>query len=105
MVQPGSTSYAHRSSIFIWEIGDIVGANETYPSDIGIPWTNTFVDAVERNEKKTVGSYYNYADPTLGDHAGAGKQYWLGNYGRLANLKRRFDAGSVFENPQSIGLR
>ncbi|KAG7285955.1 hypothetical protein NEMBOFW57_008251 [Staphylotrichum longicolle] len=36
-----STSYAHRSSLFLWELGDTVGADAAYPSDVGIPWVNT----------------------------------------------------------------
>jgi len=46
--------------------------------------------------------YYNYADPTIGEHEVAGRRYWPGNYERLAQLKQVWDEAGVFENPQSI---
>ena len=103
MFPADSTSYAHRSSLLLWELGDSVGTTATYPSDVGIPWVNQFVDIVEKNERKKLGMYYNYADPSLGEHRAAGTRYWLGNYERLAGLKQIWDAGGVFENPQTIG--
>ncbi|KAK0719113.1 hypothetical protein B0H67DRAFT_532709 [Lasiosphaeris hirsuta] len=99
-----STSYSHRSSLLLWEIGDMVNATSSYPADVGIPWVNQFVDIVEKKEGKGVGMYYNYADPTIGHHEAAGRRYWPGNYERLAELKRVWDEGGVFENPQSVGL-
>lgn len=100
-----STSYAHRSSLFLWELGDTVGADAVYPSDVGIPWVNQFVDIVEKTEGQKLGMYYNYADPTIGDHGAAGRRYWKGNYERLVELKRVWDKGGVFENPQTVGRR
>jgi hypothetical protein len=100
-----STSYSHRSSLLLWELGDTVGATDTYPSDVGIPWVNQFVDLVEEKEGKTIGMYYNYADPSIGDHGEAGRRYWPGNYDRLVGLKRAWDAEGVFENPQTVGRR
>lgn len=103
MFPANSTSYSHRSSLFLWEFGDLVDNTATYPNDVGIPWVNQFVDIVEREEGKQLGMYYNYADPTIGDHEVAGRRYWPGNYDRLAELKRVWDERGVFENPQTIG--
>ena len=103
MFPADSTSYSHRSSLFLWELGDSVDATLAYPSDVGIPWVNQFVDIVERKERKELGMYYNYADPSIGDHRAAGRRYWPGNYERLAGLKRIWDKGGVFENPQTVG--
>ena len=102
MFSPDSTSYSHRSSLFLWEIGDMVNATSTYPDDVGIPWVNQFVEIVERNEGKKLGMYYNYADPTIGEHEVAGRRYWPGNYERLAQLKQVWDEAGVFENPQTV---
>ena len=63
------------------------------------------MDLVEKKEGKTIGMYYNYADPSIGDHAEAGKRYWPGNYDRLVGLKRAWDGEGVFENPQTVGRR
>jgi hypothetical protein len=104
MFPSDSTSYSHRSSLFLWELGDSVNDTSTYPANAGIQWVNQFVDIVERKEGKKLGMYYNYADPTIGEHEVAGRRYWPGNYERLAELKRIWDGGSVFENPQSIGV-
>ncbi len=103
MFAANSTSFSHRSSLFLWELGDTVDASATYPDDIGIPWVNQFVDLVESTEKKKFGMYYNYADPSIGNHTAAGKRYWPGNYDQLVGLKDRWDAGGVFENPQTVG--
>lgn len=66
---------------------------------------NAIVDQIERLEGEKLGAYYNYADPSLGDHRKAGERYWVGEYDRLVKLKRRFDPFGVFENPQTVGRK
>ncbi|KAH7400197.1 hypothetical protein BKA64DRAFT_477161 [Cadophora sp. MPI-SDFR-AT-0126] len=100
-----STSYAHRTSLYEWQLVAQVAA-PPFPS-IGIDWLNAFVDAIldveERSgeKKKVLGMYYNYADPSLGGRE-AGERYWLQNYPRLQAIKKKVDPRSVFMNPQTV---
>jgi hypothetical protein len=102
-VPSSSTSYAHRSSIYEWQLV----AQTTNPpfDDAGIAWLNPFVSDIEAAEESstgTLGMYYNYADPTLSKEE-AHERYWLEHYGRLAEIKKVYDPKLVFENPQTVG--
>jgi hypothetical protein len=44
------------------------------------------------------GSYYNFPDPGLKDHATA---YWGSNLGQLAKIKRKIDPNTVFTPPRN----
>ena len=52
---------------------------------------------------KSLGAYYNYCDPELGNHKQSGVQYWgAEGYEKLSVIKGKWDPRGVFENPQSI---
>jgi hypothetical protein len=98
-----STSYAHRNSIYEWQLVDAV-SDGIYPNDVGIAWLNPFVSDIEAAEPNiTFGMYYNYADPTLGGGKAAGHRYWLQHYDRLVKIKKGVDPGLLFLNPQTVG--
>ena len=44
------------------------------------------------------GSYYNFPDPELADHA---KAYWGNNLAKLVQVKRQFDPDFVFTPPRN----
>ena len=46
--------------------------------------------------------YLNYADTSLSKQQ-AQSSYWLGHYDTLANVKRAYDPGMAFSNPQAVG--
>ncbi|KAK0104303.1 hypothetical protein ONS96_005392 [Cadophora gregata f. sp. sojae] len=98
-----STSYAHRTSLYEWQLVAQVAA-PPFP-DAGIEWLNNFVDAILEAEEgageKKLGMYYNYADPSLGRREADGR-YWLQNYPRLKAIKKEVDPKSVFMNPQTV---
>ncbi|CZR66617.1 related to reticuline oxidase precursor; berberine bridge enzyme [Phialocephala subalpina] len=96
-----ATSYAHRSSIYEWQL---VAQTTTPPfDDAGITWLNPFISDIEAAESNvTLGMYYNYADPTLSKEE-AHERYWLEHYGRLKGIKESVDPGLVFLNPQTVG--
>ncbi|KAF8853592.1 FAD-binding domain-containing protein [Acephala macrosclerotiorum] len=100
-VPADSTSYAHRSSIYEWQL---VAQTSTPPfDDAGITWLNPFISDIEAAESNlTLGMYYNYADPTLSKDE-AHERYWLEHYGRLKEIKEGVDPGLLFLNPQTVG--
>jgi len=100
-VPSSSTSYAHRDSIYEWQL---VAQTSSPPfDDAGITWLNPFVSDIEAAESNvTLGMYYNYADPTLSKDE-AHERYWLEHYGKLAEIKKDYDPNLVFENPQTVG--
>ncbi|KUJ09586.1 FAD-binding domain-containing protein [Mollisia scopiformis] len=100
-VPADSTSYAHRHSIYEWQL--VAQTNSPPFNDAGITWLNPFVSDIEAAESNlTLGMYYNYADPTLSKEE-AHERYWLQHYGRLAEIKKSVDPDLVFLNPQTVG--
>ncbi|KAH7327392.1 hypothetical protein BKA65DRAFT_566835 [Rhexocercosporidium sp. MPI-PUGE-AT-0058] len=101
------TSYAHRASLYEWQFSASV-PSPPFPA-AGIDWLNDFVGGIERAEiaskgKGQLGTYYNYADPSLGRGDVAGGSYWLTNYPLLKALKKKYDPDFVFMNPQTVGV-
>lgn len=100
-IPSSSTSYAHRDSIYEWQL--VAQAVAPPFDEAGITWLNPFVSDIEAAESNlTLGMYYNYADPTLSKEE-AHERYWLQHYGRLAEIKKRVDPNLVFLNPQTVG--
>ncbi|MGW0665012.1 FAD-binding oxidoreductase [Streptodolium elevatio] len=97
---PGDTAYPHRAA--------------TYVIDIGTHWTpGTEPDTVQdllaqthamhrilRRELATSAAYVNFPDPDLRDWRHA---YYGSNYGRLVEVKRRYDPAGAFRYDQAIG--
>lgn len=46
-----------------------------------------------------LGAYPGYVDPALPDGE-AQEEYWGSNYARLQEIKRKYDPGDLFHNPQ-----
>ncbi|KAG9238729.1 hypothetical protein BJ875DRAFT_415626 [Amylocarpus encephaloides] len=95
------SSYAHRKALIKYEFYDRVNSG-SYPSN-GLSFLNGWVDTITNSMKSTqFGMYINYADPTLSTTQ-AQNSYWLGNYAKLANIKKEVDPANLFSNPQAVG--
>ncbi|KAH8595203.1 hypothetical protein B0O99DRAFT_572502 [Bisporella sp. PMI_857] len=104
LVPNNATAYAHRDQIFEWQLVDAVAPPTTFPDAEGIAWLTPFItdiQAAEAAQGKTLGMYYNYADPAL-SKSEADQFYWLDNLARLEKVKQKFDPKRVFENPQTV---
>lgn len=100
-VPASSSSFAHREAVLGFEFVDAVANNATYPAD-GFAFLNGMVAAIETAQgNETLGMYYNYADPSL-PAPEAHERYWLGHYGKLVQIKEKFDPRKVFSNPQAV---
>jgi len=99
-VDHDSTSYPHRNALWKFELYDRVANNVAYPAG-GQKFLNGWVDTVQDTYPGTLGMYINYADPEL-NATQAHNQYWLGNYEKLTDIKKKYDPNEVFMNPQSV---
>lgn len=98
-----ATAFVHRSSRWIvttdidWSGGDspqVVDDNLKWQRDV----QNHFTAMLRNPRNPNPGSYYNFPDPGLENHA---KAYWGSNLDRLAAIKRQFDPNSVFTPPRN----
>jgi hypothetical protein len=98
-----ATAYAHRDALYYIEAyadNPIAPLSEKGKAFLpGLFKTLTDVDP----ELKANGIYPGYVAPYLGDGPGQ-LAYWRTNYPKLQTLKKRFDPGDLFHNPQSVRL-
>jgi FAD/FMN-containing dehydrogenase len=99
---PDATAYVHRDVLYTlaaYVIDPVPG--RAFPA-AGLAfldgWTHALTAAAPAN---AFGVYPGYVDPALAP-APAARAYWGANLPRLAELKRRYDPGEVFRNPQSV---
>jgi len=100
-VPPDATAFVHRS--YRWIITtdiDWSGGDSQQHIDDNLKWQrnvqNTFSMMLGRP-----GSYYNFPDPGLDNHARA---YWGNNFWRLLQIKGRYDPDFVFTPPRNQGI-
>lgn len=97
-IKPSSTAYPHRDKVFMYQ---------SYA--IGVPklsgTTKKFLEGVHEHIKKgapnAATTYAGYVDPAY-DRAEAQKLYWGDRLPELRKLKKKWDSGNVFRNPQSV---
>jgi hypothetical protein len=100
-VAPDATAFPHRSSRWMittdidWSAGDSPQAIDT-----NLRWQRDVHTALN-GMLGGLGSFYNFPDPGLKDHA---KAYWGSNLARLAGIKRQVDPQSVFTPPRNQGI-
>jgi len=94
-VPADATAYAHRDKLLFYQ---------SYV--IGLPlsgktkdFVTGFHNKILERSPKAKGTYAGYVDPQLKDGQ---EQYWGANLERLMGVKRKWDAGDLFRNPQSV---
>lgn len=97
-----STAYAQRDAFWVFENFGMA-VNGTFD-----PNTIALVDGVVNSVTKAqpdgdFAAYLNYIDPELDAREAARLYYGAETYNRLLRLKKRFDPGFVFWNPQAVG--
>lgn len=99
-VSPDTTAYAHRNATLKMQFYDVAFGGSYDPSWTSFlnGWVKAIVDA---NPDNSNGMYINYADTSLSNEE-ARKNYWLGNYDRLAQIKKKYDPKNVFGGPQLV---
>jgi FAD/FMN-containing dehydrogenase len=93
-VRPDATAFVHRSSR--WLINTILGWKERDDPTDYLKWQRNVHDTL-RSLVSGGGSYQNFSDPGLDDHAGA---YWGADLARLSKVKAEFDPHAVFTPPR-----
>ncbi|MCE5288387.1 MAG: FAD-binding protein [Nocardiaceae bacterium] len=98
-VAPTATAFVHRQSWMLAAI-DVAWEGDDPESDIStsLGWLDEFHAALAPYGS---GAYQNFLDPRERDWAQA---YYGENFGRLVNVKRKYDPRNVFHNGQSIPL-
>jgi hypothetical protein len=100
-VAPDATAFVHRTAR--WMITtDIDWSESGLPRDIdaNLRWQRDVFDTFYVLLGRP-GSYQNFPDPALDDHALA---YWGSNLWRLWQVKRRYDPDLVFTPPRNQGI-
>ncbi|KAK1216117.1 hypothetical protein PQX77_021263 [Marasmius sp. AFHP31] len=100
-VNPESTSFVRRDTLFTWDIHAVASNDSTFfPED-----SFTFVDGVYNTVVQSMPSdwnysaYINYIDDRLEDWQ---QRYYGGHYNRLQSIKQDMDPRDVFAFPTSI---
>jgi FAD/FMN-containing dehydrogenase len=100
-VAPDATAFVHRS--YQWMITTDIdwsgGAARPYIDD-NLKWQRDVYDAFFVMLGRP-GSYQNFPDPGLDNHARA---YWGSNFWRLLQIKGRYDPDFVFTPPRNQGI-
>lgn len=92
-----ATAYAHRDALFYLQsyalgVPSVSDKTKEFLTNVNGIIEDGMPDGV------TLGAYPGYIDPDLG--ANAQELYWGENYPRLQEVKRKYDPGDVFHNPQ-----
>jgi FAD/FMN-containing dehydrogenase len=93
-IRPDATAFVHRSSR--WLINTILGWKERDDPTDYLKWQRNVHDTL-RSLLSGGGSYQNFSDPGLDDHAEA---YWGADLARLSKVKTEFDPHAVFTPPR-----
>lgn len=98
-----ATSYAHRNALFTIQLyANSKGNRLPYP-DTGIEFVQGMVDTIVNAQPDgKFSAYINYGDSRLSAKE-AQELYWGEQYSRLLELKKKYDPGMVFWNPQAVG--
>ena len=98
---PDAMAFVHRSSR--WMITTDIDWSETGRApdiDANLKWQKDVFDAFSVLLGRP-GSYQNFPDPALDNHA---KAYWGTNFWRLLQIKGRYDPDFVFSPPRNQGI-
>ncbi|KAI1090538.1 putative glucooligosaccharide oxidase [Rostrohypoxylon terebratum] len=93
------SAFAHRKSCWVIQIHGFAKNDEEFPQE-GIDFINGVAESITSN-LKGCGAYSNYTDPSL-TREQAHKLYFGQTSRLLWMMKKKYDPGNLFENPQSI---
>jgi FAD binding domain/Berberine and berberine like len=100
-VPSDATAFVHRSSRWIVTTDiDWSGGDSPQVVDDNLKWQRDVQNHLSTMLGKP-GSYYNFPDPGLENHATA---YWGNNLPRLMQVKSRYDPQRVFAPPRNQGI-
>lgn len=95
------TAYVHRDALTLWR-PTTVWPNDA-PASVGDElnaWTDQVIAAMQPHTPDE--SYQNFPNRAIQD---AGRLYYAENLDRLIDVKTAYDAGNLFNNPQSVPVR
>ncbi|KAI5803910.1 hypothetical protein EDC01DRAFT_478425 [Geopyxis carbonaria] len=102
-----SASYGGRDALWTVQLYSHTPKQEAYPEAgikfMGGVWESLAGEMEREGGAGSVGAYVNYVDPAMGPKE-AHRRYYGGGYGRLVELKRKWDGGGVLWNPQAVGV-
>ncbi|XDG04820.1 hypothetical protein ABKA04_004435 [Annulohypoxylon sp. FPYF3050] len=93
------SAFGHRNSCWVIQIHGFVQENVEFPQE-GIDFINGVAESIT-SKVKDCGAYSNYTDPSL-TREQAHKLYFGKTSRILWMLKKKYDPGNLFDNPQSI---
>jgi hypothetical protein len=100
-VAPDATAFVHRKSQWLLNHAlDWTDCNDHGDIFDNLKWQRDVQNALSSCMRGS-GSYQNFPDPELDNHA---KAYWGANYWRLLDVKRRVDPDLVFTPPRNQGI-
>ena len=93
-------AFAHRNTLYYLDsygidIGEVSTTTRNFINGVH----DTITDTMTNVPKEDWGAYPGYVDPDLSNGQ---KAYWGDNLPKLEQLKRKYDPGDVFHNPQSV---
>ena len=91
---PGGSAFPHRSPLFYAEPG--AGWNDASLTEACVTWVGEFREAMLDH---VVGGYVNVPDRAIAEF---GPSYYGNNFGRLREVKAKWDPHDVFHFEQSI---
>ncbi len=94
-IAPAATAFPHRTSFAVLQL--IASWGDGEDGATALRWLRE----THASARPLIGpgAYANYADPDLADWPNA---YYGANWARLADVKRRYDPGRVFDFPQAV---
>jgi FAD/FMN-containing dehydrogenase len=100
-VAPDAMAFVHRSSRWLISTDiDWSGGDSQQHIDENLKWQRNVHDTFSTMLGRP-GSYQNFPDPGLDNHARA---YWGNNFWRLLQIKGRYDPDFVFTPPRNQGI-
>jgi FAD/FMN-containing dehydrogenase len=97
-VAPDATAFAYRDATFATVIA---GAwPDAADNEKNVQWVRDYYNALEPHS--SAGGYINFMD---GDDQGRIEENYKGNYGRLVDIKTKYDPTNLFHMNQNIQPR
>lgn len=98
-----ASAYSDRDALWLVQhYGNMTDTNEPFPAEL------SFIDGLnaaltDAMPDTTFGAYLNFVDPELSPSEAHEIYYGSTTYDRLVAIKRTWDEGDLFWNPQSVG--